>query len=162
MDTKAERDAANRAKSRSALSGRRHRLGACRDGGIAGVLTVQAMLPDLNREIMAYPKVEFAFLNGVNSRIRAAYAGRPLSEVAVPRQVIANVTGGMPSFVVNVDESGRATHLSHEQGAWLRANRLAYNPKAQPDGPNAESEGLMRLLEELVPAHIDGGALEKR
>jgi hypothetical protein len=124
-------------------------------GDAPGVLTVVARLPAIsNHRMHGTPKVEMAFLNGVNETTRKHYAG-PLADSAIPRLIVAKVEGDQPNFTVNVDEKGDMTPwLDRSHSTWLRARATVGHPERVDDFTKLR-EGLALLLRELVPGTVD-------
>lgn len=130
-------------------------LGDSLYGRAPGVLEIVADLPEIGSTMDGAPSVALAMLDGVNANIRHAYENKALSEVHIPRQVVAHVKGDMPDFTVNLDENGTPTRVSHAQAAWLRARAALEHPEL--DDLSKKELGLKLLLEQLVPSSIRGG-----
>jgi len=127
-------------------------------GRAPGVLELVADLPEIDeqtRTMNGRPEIRVAYLNGVNSTVRAQYEGRPLSAMSIPRQIVARVDGQLPNFTVNVDEAGQSSHITHAQGAWLRARGAVSRPDvADRDDFSRKLLGVSLLLDDLVPSSI--------
>ena len=123
-------------------------------GEVPGVLEILLELPNIvSGELQGSPGVKFALLDGVNETVRKQYAGRPLAELRIPRQLTAEIDSGFPDFVVNLDERGVASRV--ERPEWLRAFALAGHPeRASRDGYELMMAGLERLLANLVAPEI--------
>ncbi len=127
-------------------------------GNVPGVLVVKASLPaiDPTHARGDKPEVEYAVINGVNEELRAAYAGQPLSQSHIPRQIVAKVAGDLPGFTLNINEAGHVQGI--DERAWLMARGAHVQNEAR--GETSFMKGVEALLAELHPSHIDKGALE--
>lgn len=136
-----------------------------------GVLYVTAELPEIKsdfnfgmetdkRHMNGKPEVKLAILNGVNDKIREQYRNQHLSQIHIPRQIVAKVEGATPNFTVDLDETGQS--FNHEKGitstlgqeptAWLM-DRARVADAATPSNEN----GLKLLLNDLVTEEIKKG-----
>jgi hypothetical protein len=128
-------------------------------GSAEGVLEIGAVLPTIRgNEMEGSPEVKIALLNGVNEATREEYAGRPLAEMNIPRQVRCSVEGEMPSFSLNLNQHGAEVGWRrHAQGEWLRARAQVGRPAGDPDAASSlEETGIKLLLADLVPESIRG------
>jgi hypothetical protein len=130
-------------------------------GNKRGVLTVIAHAsgfgPDGHDQ--RAPRVEYAFLAGVNSGIRKQYGYSYLEDCPIPRQVSVSIdpigrSRGFSSFVANVDETGNLQGLEGEP-RWLEANANAHPTPRSASGAVAQ-RGLSVLLGQLVLRDIEG------
>jgi len=122
-----------------------------------GVLGVVAELPNIRipeRAIDGKPSVRIAFLNGVNSVIRDQYAGKPLSAIKIPRQIVAAGTENFEGFTLNLDEAGNLSRMP-KATTWLKANAVLRSPSSHKEDEDARVDiGVKLLLDDLVPEQI--------
>jgi len=124
---------------------------------VPGVLEMMVTLPSIESNRMAgTPKVEVAALNGVNQTIRRQYAGKPVGEMHIPRQITAKVEGDRPDFMLSLNEAGGGAYVPQKQASWLRARSLVgdHPENATKDDYERMEAGIELLLGELVPEAI--------
>lgn len=130
----------------------------------AGVLYVSAQLPEIKempwrpdvKYMAGKPTVKLAVLNGVNDKIRDQYKGKALSELHIPRQIVAKVEGDTPDFILNLDENGEF-YAYKQKVDWLRDRAMVTNPAAISKPTWPENDGIKLLLQELVVDEIKEG-----
>ena len=138
-------------------------FGAGLIGAGDGVLFVHVRLPTLHQiqgsglyGATGTPQILTTYLNGVNSTIRDQYVGQPLSQLHIPRVIIARVDEG--DFTVRVNEKG----ISFDHGnRWLVERALVAHPEnVGTDDALLEDIGRQLLLSESGLKEISKGATE--
>ena len=122
-------------------------------GKSPGVLEVAVTLPAINDgTVQGSIEATLAVLDGVNEEIRKQYEGNPLSQIHIPRQIVAS---GAASFTLNLDERGTPCHiLPRKQGLWLETFGKLDNPNL--DDFAAYQTGIVKLLGALVLDKVSG------
>ena len=133
-------------------------------GSAKGVLTVIAELPevvDIGGGLYGMdgvPRIAFAYLNGVNGRIRDQFVGKPLVEANVPRLIHCRVSGGA-DFEIRLNEQG--LQFGRTGTSWLASRATVGHPQnVGKDEASLRSTGLDLLLRELIPTSFTKGINE--
>lgn len=128
-------------------------------GDADGVLVVAVQLPAIlaGLQMTGRPKVEYAFLNGVNGALRAQYENRPLGSLHIPRQLAVRIDGETQGFELGINEKGELGGIPRAGGLhdWLVARSTVAHPEnASKTDFGKVIEGTRLLLDELVAPSI--------